>query len=80
MSGGSPARSDVSRACPARAPLTRESHTTSQSLGEPYEVIVANDASTDRTGEIAREQAEEYIGGLIRVVAFASGTDARGQL
>ena len=28
-------------------------HESARALGEPYEAIVANDASTDRTGEIA---------------------------
>jgi glycosyltransferase involved in cell wall biosynthesis len=36
-------------------------HQSARDLGEPYEVIVSNDASTDRTGEIAREHGARVV-------------------
>src|SRR5262245_50292842 len=36
-------------------------HESALNVGEPYEIVVANDASTDRTGQIALEQAARVI-------------------
>jgi glycosyltransferase involved in cell wall biosynthesis len=36
-------------------------HATARDVGEPYEVIVVDDASTDATAEIARENGAEVI-------------------
>ncbi|HEV3263874.1 MAG TPA: glycosyltransferase, partial [Gemmataceae bacterium] len=36
-------------------------HEFAPALSEPYEIIVANDTSTDRTGEIAREHGARVI-------------------
>jgi glycosyltransferase involved in cell wall biosynthesis len=37
-------------------------HTTMQSLGEPYEVIVVDDASTDSTHQIGDPCGQHYDG------------------
>ena len=36
-------------------------HSAARALGEPYEVVVADDASTDRTGEIARGHGARVV-------------------
>jgi glycosyltransferase involved in cell wall biosynthesis len=58
-------------------------HESARVLGEPYEIIVANDASTDRTGEIAREHGARVVCVNHRQIAAtrnAGGREARGDL
>lgn len=46
-------------------------------VGEPYEIIVVDDASTDRTVEIAREYGAEVIAVNVRQIAAARNAGAR---
>ena len=46
-------------------------------LGEPYEVIVANDSSTDRTGEIALQQGARVVAVNHRQIAATRNAGAR---
>ena len=52
-------------------------------VGEPYEIIVVDDASTDRTAEIASEHGARVVAVNVRQIAAARNAgarDARGQL
>jgi glycosyltransferase involved in cell wall biosynthesis len=46
-------------------------------VGEPFEVFVANDGSTDRTGEVAREQGAAVVDIDRRQIAAARNAGAR---
>jgi glycosyltransferase involved in cell wall biosynthesis len=52
-------------------------HQSAHALGEPYEILVANDASTDRTGEIARENGAQVIAVNRRQIAATRNAGAR---
>jgi glycosyltransferase involved in cell wall biosynthesis len=52
-------------------------HTTARALGEKYEIIVADDASTDRTSEIAREHNARVVANNCRQIAATRNAGAR---
>jgi glycosyltransferase involved in cell wall biosynthesis len=52
-------------------------HEAASALGGPYEIIVANDASTDRTGQIAAEHAAQVIDIDRRQIAAARNAGAQ---
>src|SRR5262249_46077851 len=52
-------------------------HEAARALGEPYEVIVANDASTDRTGAIALEHGARMVAIDRRQIAATRNAGAR---
>jgi glycosyltransferase involved in cell wall biosynthesis len=51
-------------------------HDSAEALHEPYEIIVANDASTDRTSQIALEHAARVVELNRRQIAAARNTGA----
>jgi cellulose synthase/poly-beta-1,6-N-acetylglucosamine synthase-like glycosyltransferase len=53
---------------------------SARALGEPYEVIVANDASTDRTGDIALEHGARVVAVNRRQIAATRNAGARAAL
>ena len=55
----------------------RSIHVAGRSLAEPYEVIVANDSSTDRTAAIAAEGGARVIAVEKRQIAGARNAGAR---
>jgi glycosyltransferase involved in cell wall biosynthesis len=52
-------------------------HASARALGEPYEVLVADDASTDRTAAIAREHGARVVAVNRRQIAAARNAGAR---
>jgi len=52
-------------------------HESARPLDEPYEIVVANDASTDRTGDIALEHGARVIAVKRRQVAATRNAGAR---
>jgi len=52
-------------------------HEAARALGEAYEIVVADDASTDRTGDIAREQGARAVAINGRQIAAARNAGAR---
>lgn len=48
-----------------------------QALGEPFEAIVVDDASTDRTAAIAREHRARVVSARCRQIAAARNAGAR---
>ena len=52
-------------------------HSAARALGEPYEVVVADDASTDRTGEIARGHGARVVDVAHRQIAATRNAGAR---
>jgi glycosyltransferase involved in cell wall biosynthesis len=52
-------------------------HAAARSIGQPYELIVANDASTDRTPAIAREHGARVVDCHHRQIARVRNTGAR---
>jgi glycosyltransferase involved in cell wall biosynthesis len=52
-------------------------HEAGRALGEPYEIVVANDASTDRTGDIAREHGARVVAVNRRQIAATRNAGAR---
>lgn len=57
-------------------------HASAQTLGQPYEIVVANDASTDSTAEIARQNNARVIDVNHRQIAAtrnSGASTARGE-
>jgi glycosyltransferase involved in cell wall biosynthesis len=52
-------------------------HEAARSVGEPYEIVVANDASTDATAEIARAGGARVIDVANRQIAATRNAGAR---
>lgn len=52
-------------------------HDAARSIGEPYEIIVANDASTDMTAESARENNARVVNVNHRQIAATRNSGAR---
>jgi glycosyltransferase involved in cell wall biosynthesis len=53
-------------------------HRAARAVGQPYEVFVVDDASTDRTAEIARDCAAQVVAIGRRQIAAARNAGARG--
>jgi glycosyltransferase involved in cell wall biosynthesis len=51
-------------------------HTSARALREPYEIIVANDTSTDRTGAIAQEHGARVVAVSRRQIAATRNAGA----
>lgn len=61
----------------------RAVHAAAQAVGEPYEIIVADDASTDQTASVARAHDARVVPVARRQIAAArnaGGLEARGDL
>src|SRR5262245_57886640 len=52
-------------------------HTAARAVDEPYEVIVANDGSTDRTGEIAQANGARVVNVNYRQISATRNAGAR---
>jgi glycosyltransferase involved in cell wall biosynthesis len=52
-------------------------HVTGQARGEPYEIIVADDASTDKTADVARDHGARVVTIARRQIAAARNAGAR---
>lgn len=52
-------------------------HAAARAVGEPYEVVVANDASTDDTPRIARERGARVVEAGMRQIAGTRNAGAR---
>ena len=52
-------------------------HAAARTLDEPYEIVVADDASTDRTAEIAREHGAQVVSVHNRQIAATRNAGAR---
>jgi hypothetical protein len=52
-------------------------HEAARALGEPYEIVVANDASTDATAEVARENGARVVSVNHRQIAATRNSGAR---
>jgi glycosyltransferase involved in cell wall biosynthesis len=50
---------------------------SADAAGEPYELIVADDGSTDRTAEIARAEGAQVVSVRVRQIAAARNAGAR---
>jgi hypothetical protein len=55
----------------------RAIHEAARTIGKPHEIIVANDASTDTTAEIARENNARVVGVDHRQIAATRNSGAR---
>lgn len=55
----------------------RALHAAASSLGEPYEIVVADDASTDRTAAIAEEHGARVVRVAHRQIAATRNSGAR---
>src|SRR5438105_6632938 len=58
-------------------PTLRSIHAAARAAGEPYEVIVADDASTDRTTAVAEENGAQVVRIARRQIAAARNAGAR---
>lgn len=59
-------------------PSTLEAiHASARALGEPYEIVVADDASTDSTADVAREMGARVVRVERRQIAAARNAGAR---
>jgi glycosyltransferase involved in cell wall biosynthesis len=52
-------------------------HTAARSIGQPYEIVVANDASTDKTPAIARAHGARVVDCQHRQISRVRNTGAR---
>lgn len=52
-------------------------HQSAKASGEPYEIIVVNDASTDRTADVAREHGATVIDVALRRISAVRNAGAR---
>jgi glycosyltransferase involved in cell wall biosynthesis len=52
-------------------------HVAARAVGEPYEVIVVDDASTDRTAHVAREHGARVVEVRVRQIARVRNAGAR---
>lgn len=52
-------------------------NSAAQSAGEPYEIVVADDASTDRTADIARNHSAQVVSVNLRQIAGTRNAGAR---
>ena len=52
-------------------------HESAGTVGQPYEIVVANDASTDATAEIAKENKARVVNVNCRQIARARNAGAR---
>jgi glycosyltransferase involved in cell wall biosynthesis len=52
-------------------------HASARAIGRPYEIVVANDHSTDRTADIAREHGARVVDCHHRQIAKVRNTGAR---
>ena len=59
------------------APTLAAIHAAGRACGEPYEVVVANDSSTDRTAQVAREAGARVVDVQKRQIAGARNAGAR---
>ena len=55
-------------------------HESARAFGEPYEIVVADDASADRTSTIAREQGARVVAANCRCIAAARNAGARAAI
>jgi len=55
-------------------------HAAARAVGEPYEIIVADDASTDRTAAIARDAGAAVVSVARRQIAAVRNAGARGAI
>ena len=52
-------------------------HAAAQASGEPYEIVVADDASTDSTAQVAREHGATVVGVAHRQISATRNAGAR---
>lgn len=52
-------------------------HVAARSVGEPYEIVVADDASTDRTADVAKEHGARVVEVSHRQIATTRNSGAR---
>lgn len=52
-------------------------HAAARAVGEPYEIVVANDASTDDTARIAQEHGARVVDAGLRQIAATRNAGAR---
>ena len=55
-------------------------HESARALGQPYEIVVANDASTDRTAEVAEQHQARVVSVNNRQIAATRNSGARAAL
>jgi glycosyltransferase involved in cell wall biosynthesis len=58
-------------------PTLRAVFASARAVGEPFEVIVVDDASTDRTAEVARQHGARVVSVLNRQIAATRNAGAR---
>ncbi len=59
------------------APALQSIHAAAKEVGEPYEIVVANDASTDATAEIAEQAGARVVTVKNRQIAATRNSGAR---
>ncbi|MDB6025770.1 MAG: pgaC 2 [Verrucomicrobiales bacterium] len=58
-------------------PTLRAIHESGRAIGQPYEIVVVDDASTDATAEIARDQGARVVSVQHRQIAATRNSGAR---